>query len=237
MIIGQGLLARTMAAWQHRPDTLVFASGVSNSLETRPEAFAREATLLAQAQAQGPERTLIYFSTCSIGDATLAQRPYIQHKLRMEQQVAQHPRFLIVRLPQVVGHTPNPHTLTNFLAQAIRSGQAFEVQREAQRRLIDARDIALATALAVDGPQPRLNTVLNLAGPNDTSVLTLVHWLEELLQRRGQYQLVDGGGRMTLQLDHAWLAQIPHLQQAQYPHQVVQHYYAVLQYLRKPNHY
>jgi hypothetical protein len=47
MIIGRGLLA-SLFVEDDRDDTVFFASGVSNSLENRPEEFMREENLVTK---------------------------------------------------------------------------------------------------------------------------------------------------------------------------------------------
>ena len=68
MVIGDGMMAQAFGAFQGEPGVVVFASGVSNSLETRPEVFARERRLLERTRAAHPEALLVYFGTCSVDD-------------------------------------------------------------------------------------------------------------------------------------------------------------------------
>ena len=62
MIIGRGDIASTIADVPNldRPDRIYFASGVSNSQETRESEYKREVQLLAK---QDPTKHLIYFSS------------------------------------------------------------------------------------------------------------------------------------------------------------------------------
>ena len=128
------MLAQAMAPIvQPRHACVVFASGVSNSTETDPAAFAREEALLRE-HLEDP-RTLLYFSSCGVADEHEARRPYILHKRAMEDLVRAH-GGRIVRLPQVVGRTDNPHTLTNYLRDRILRGEHFDLwaNRRAQPR-------------------------------------------------------------------------------------------------------
>ena len=68
MIVGHGLLARAFATFVDDEGTLIYAAGVSNSLETDPTAFARERHTLEAARAAHPNRLLVYFGTCSADD-------------------------------------------------------------------------------------------------------------------------------------------------------------------------
>ena len=87
MIIGNGILANAIRFYD-REDVIFFASGVSNSLEKNPAEFEREISLLKSVMNQHPDKKLIYFSTCSIYDASKTASPYVMHKLTIEKIIA-----------------------------------------------------------------------------------------------------------------------------------------------------
>jgi len=194
MIVGNGLLARAFAPiYGDNPHITVFASGVSNSRESRPQEFARECGLLRAALGAG--RRLLYFSTCSIGDPELLGSAYVQHKLAMEHLVCGGARDnAVFRLPQVVGHTPNPHTLTNFLHHQIANGLPFHVWRGAWRNLIDVDDVARIVQYLVGhglcGP-----VATTVASPFSVPVTEVVGAFETVLARKAICDFVDAGGK------------------------------------------
>lgn len=193
MIIGRGLLASVFdPGLIYSAGAVVFASGVSNSKESRPDAFERERRLLAEALSRENGR-LVYFSTCSVADTHRATTPYVQHKLAMEAMVRHRPDSMVLRLPQVVGKTDNPHTLTNFLASRIRTGQPFEVWRDAKRCLIDAESVgAMTTHLLIDGPCP--TTPVDLAPDEVITMVELVSMMESILCKKASFRVVEQGG-------------------------------------------
>lgn len=196
MIIGNGLLAKAFAPeFAHNDTVTVFASGVSNSRETRPEAFQRERDMLEAAL--DAHHMLVYFSTCSILDPQLAASPYVLHKLAMEQLIAERaPQMAIFRLPQLVGHTPNPHTLTNYLHHQIDTGAHFQLWSYARRNLIDVDDVAaIVHQLMQDGATGR---TLNVACPFSVPVVELVAIFEQILGKRANYSLVAAGSHYSI---------------------------------------
>ena len=196
MIIGNGLLAKAfLPYYEHDPEVLVFASGVSNSRETRAEEFAREKVMLDAACQQGKE--LIYFSTCSVHDPELAHSPYVMHKLEMEAMVAALPHFAVLRLPQVVGHTPNPHTLTNFLHHQITTGQQFHIWRNARRNLIDIDDIAKIAVWLISHHDAD-DIITNIAAPFSITIPALVAIFEEVLGIQSNCDIVEAGGKYQI---------------------------------------
>jgi nucleoside-diphosphate-sugar epimerase len=205
MLIGKGLLAQAFApAFETREDMVIFASGVSNSRETAPEAFERERLLLEQALATAP--MLVYFSTCSIQDPDLAGSQYVRHKAAMEQLIADTARRMaIFRLPQVVGHTPNPHTLTNYLHRTIEQGDVFHVWSRARRNLIDVDDVAaIACQLLHNGMAE--GRVTNIACPYSVPVIELVRIFENVMGQRANYDLVEAGGSYAIDVTEAMQA-------------------------------
>ena len=194
MIVGNGLLASIFDPTITRSqDPIIFASGVSNSGETRSECFAREAHLLDSYLAM--QRPLfVYFSTCSVADPDRLATSYVQHKLAMEKKVmTQADRYLVLRLPQVVGHTRNPYTLTNFLAEKIRAIEEFPVWESAIRCLIDVEDVSRITEHLIehDASASRLG---ELAPPETVTMDELVATLEETLNIKALYKRLPLGG-------------------------------------------
>lgn len=199
MIIGNGMLARAFAAYATNDRYLIFASGVSDSTETRITAFQREETLLRASMQANPDKKLIYFSTCSIYDPSLRDSVYVQHKLRMEDLVCAHQRhFIIFRLPQVVGVTKSP-TLVNFLYQKIITQQPFELWTQSTRYLIDVADVVRVIDYILVNQLFDKQRV-NLATPQACSVEEIVAILERLTQRRGIYRKVAKGAGYSIDL-------------------------------------
>ena len=106
MIIGYGDIASVL------PDNslLFFASGVSNSQETREEEYQREERLLLKQTQLFPH--LVYFSSLAVFESDTR---YIKHKRKMETLVKTFfPKHTIVRIGNITWGD-NPHTLINYL--------------------------------------------------------------------------------------------------------------------------
>lgn len=202
MIIGNGLISKAFVPYYaDSAEVVVFASGVSNSRECREEAFLRERQLLESAL--GAKKYLVYFSTCSINDSELLNSPYVVHKKKMEELVASgSKRYSIFRLPQVVGKTSNPNTLTNYLYQQIVSGATFQVWRHAKRNLIDVDDIASISSYLVNHSLTE-NTNTNIASPFSISIPDLVGIFETVIGKKANYTIVDAGGVYEINVEQA----------------------------------
>jgi nucleoside-diphosphate-sugar epimerase len=135
MIIGNGLLANSLRNID-RTDVTFFCSGVSNSLETRKEAFQREIDLL---MAQPADKLLVYFSTVSIYNPAKQQTPYILHKFSAERLIRESfPQHIILRLPNMIGAGGNGSNLFPYFLKSIAEGTTVTVYDNTHRELMEA---------------------------------------------------------------------------------------------------
>ncbi|UGB37558.1 NAD-dependent epimerase/dehydratase family protein [Frateuria soli] len=196
MIVGNGLLAHTFAPrFADDSETIVFASGVSHSAETRASEFERERAMLLDVLQRGT-RQVIYFGSCGVTSPASELTPYMRHKQMMEALVLALPGNRVFRLPQVVSHTDNPSTLTNFIYNRIMSGEHFTVWAHAERNLIDIADVcAIATALIEDDDSPR---VVSIAARQSLLAPEIVSIFEETLGRKANCSVVPKGSPLLI---------------------------------------
>jgi hypothetical protein len=127
MVIGNGDISSVLP---DREDFLFFASGVSNSRETRKSEYLREVNLLNE---QSRKRHLVYFSSLAVFENK--DTPYFNHKRAMEEFVKTFPHYTIVRLGNISwGH--NPNTLINSLKRDIEKGKTIKIKNE-YRYIVD----------------------------------------------------------------------------------------------------
>lgn len=194
MIIGSGLIAHAFrTGYAQREDVCLYAAGVSNSACRDEHEFARERERLTAAldKSQAID-CFVYFGTCSVGDPAAQETAYVQHKLAMERLVAAHPRHLILRLPQVAGITPNPHTLLNFLYAHIARSEAFGIWIKATRNIIDVDDVAAIACLLIEDNTAR-NITVNIANPHCYTMPDIVAAMERIVGKKAIYNLIERG--------------------------------------------
>lgn len=207
MILGRGLIATAFKnSVFDSPLYVVFASGVSNSSESDPKAYAREMALLDSSIAKNT--TILYFSTTSIFDPTKQDTPYIQHKISIEKEIRERAdSYMIIRLPILVGHTPNPNTLINFMVSAIREQRPVEVHAKACRHLLDIDDLVpLLTPYAFD---PQIRETLNIPGSQNIQVPVLISKIEINLKMVGIFMWKDSGACYEIPADEGISIYIP----------------------------
>jgi len=198
MVIGSGLLANALNEFESNDQVLIFASGVSNSRETRSSEFKRECGLLrSHLDFSG---LLVYISTCSVNDASLSETAYIRHKLQMEKWVMSRTEdSLVFRLPIVVGRSKNKNTLINFLKNKIELSENFLLHKNACRHFIGYSDLkCLLPELIRDGSF--VGRTVNVLTTERVSLPDVVSTMEELLEKRGTYSHVESGNCYELEL-------------------------------------
>ena len=199
MLFGSGLLARAFSpTFSQIGNACIYAAGVSNSGCSDRDEFERERQRLSDAlQHEIAVDVFVYFGTCSIGDMDPYNTPYVQHKMAMEQLVFAHPRHLVLRLPQVAGRTPNPHTLLNYLYARISRSESFSLWGKAKRNIIDVDDIAVVTKHLIADDSMR-NIVLNVANPINYPMIDIVSAMEAVTGKLGIYDVLERGSEYQI---------------------------------------
>lgn len=191
MIVGRGLLA-SLFVDDDREDTVFFASGVSNSLEDKPEEFLREENLIRNTIKENPDKIFIYFSTCSVYDSSKTGSDYVLHKLKMEQLIQNScERYLVLRVSNAVGKGGNPNLLMNYLIRSIRNNETINVHTKATRNLIDADDIKNITFKLLD--EQALNKIVNVAYIQNYAIIEILEVIERFYGTKLDLNLIKSG--------------------------------------------
>ena len=118
MIIGHGDIASVLP---DKKGWIFFASGVSNSGETRESEYKREKDLLMK---QDKKRHIVYFSSLSI---FYRNTRYTRHKKKMEDIIRSTFRhYTILRLGNITWGK-NPHTFINYFYNHLKSGKKLDI--------------------------------------------------------------------------------------------------------------
>lgn len=200
MIIGNGILANAFLNFDDE-NVIIFASGVSNSLETRASEFTRELDLLNSTIEKYPNKKLIYFSTCSIYDSSKTESHYVLHKLNMEKTISEScTEYTIFRIGNAVGKGGNTNTLINYLKNSIESGKTIQIHNKAKRVFIGVDDVALFIHQNIKNIG---NQIFNLVYPYQFSLTEVIAPLEKHLHKTGSYEMVDEGAYYDIDFENS----------------------------------
>lgn len=191
-IIGSGLIAKAFLANEDLPPNVcIYAAGVSNSGCLDVTEFERERIRLTKALTiSSPKDIFVYFSTCSIADPNAQHTAYVLHKIAMEKLVSELPNFMIARLPQVAGNTPNPHTLLNYLYAKISRGEKFPIWKNAVRNIIDIDD-AVSIVVQLLKNSKFNNVVVNVANQISFPITDIVATMEQVIGKSAIADIID----------------------------------------------
>jgi len=137
MIIGNGLIGTEMKKIDI-DDILFFCSGVSQSIEISQESFQREIDLLDRITSNFEYDRIIYFSSISF---CIDNKVYLDHKINIENQIKRlNKKYIIIRLPQVIGSGGNSNNLIPFFVNSIKNSLSVDVY-ETFRSILDVSDL------------------------------------------------------------------------------------------------
>lgn len=181
MVIGNGMIANVFAEFKSNDDVIIFASGVANSKETNPLEFEKEFLLIEAVIKNYPnESLLVYFSTCSINNDF---SPYTKHKLIIENYIKQKcDKYLILRLPLVVGKSQNKNQLLGHLFSKVRLNQEVQIYRRATRYFIDSNDLPKILKYLIFHQIE--NKVIDVALDNEILVSDLIEIIERVTGKK-----------------------------------------------------
>ena len=186
MVIGNGMLASAMRSID-RDDIIFFCSGVSNSSETAQEAFLREQNLLLEQI--HPDKRFVYFSSYFVNFEIFLAKEYYQHKLRVEKLIATRcEKYTIYRLPQIVGHSNNPATLTNFIYNKIMSNETIPVFMNSKRNLLDIPTVTKVIG-HINTENLFLNKTVNLVSTINYDVESIIDAIEIITEKKAKKKL------------------------------------------------
>jgi len=198
MIVGTGLIAKALKDIDVE-NILYFASGVSNSLETRNSEFEREFSLLKHSIENNPERKFVYFSTLSVNDQSKQHSQYVLHKLEIENYIKNNvKKYLILRIGNIVGNGGNPNTLFNFLKNQISNNNKFVLHSKARRLLIDIDDISKFlknNCININ------NQTLNFAYPYYYDLREIIGAIQKNMDQPANFDEVDEGDFYQVNFD------------------------------------
>lgn len=176
MIIGNGMIANIFKDNFKNDDIIIFASGVSNSKEINDEEFEKESILVNETIIKYPDKLFVYFSTCSIHNNT---SKYIDHKIKIENQIKNNSnRFLILRLPIVLGRNQNKNQLIGFLFEKNSKNELIEIFKNANRYLIDGNDLPSIVSLLIE--KEITNDIIEIAFNNSIMIDELLNMIEKI---------------------------------------------------------
>tara|TARA_B100000029_G_scaffold509958_1_gene600326 strand:- start:5455 stop:6177 length:723 start_codon:yes stop_codon:yes gene_type:complete len=196
-IIGSGFIAKSFNEQRYELEKLnicLYAAGVSNSQTNDENLLTKDKNRIIDFSKKfDKKKKLVYISTCSIEDPSRNKNSYVRNKKYIEGLLREmFDKFLIIRLPEVVGKNDNRTSLINFLNHSIKNKIKFDLWKKAKRNVIDIEDV-VSIAMILLKRTTLSNTKINIANSINYKVSEIVKNLEILNATTADYNLIDKG--------------------------------------------
>lgn len=196
MIIGNGLIANAIKECD-KVDVLFIAAGVSNSVDPKPEDFKREEKLVLKLLKEDYKR-YFYFSTVSLADESMTSKPYIQHKLKMEELIQQSGRsYVIIRLPNMLSIQGNPNTLVPYFYKCLLEDQKVKIQKNAHRYLLSKLQLKEMVSQLLEADVT--SQIINGVRKEPISAMEIYLSMAAALAVEPNFELIEGGADYKVQ--------------------------------------
>ena len=190
-IIGSGFIAKKFKKYSKfikDNNIIIYAAGVSNSGEKKLSRFQKERRKFKQFY-KTTNKKIVYISTCSINDISRSNRNYAKNKIQIEKFIQKNvKKYLIIRLPEIVGLNNNPYTLTNFFYNKIINSLPLYIYKNVRRNLIDVDD-AIYNCIKIIKKNTNKNITISLFNKKFYSPLVIIKCFEKILGKKANYNL------------------------------------------------
>ena len=212
MIIGKGMVAGALKNLSGWDNDILFSSGVSNSGELDEKKYQREIDLVkTNLEKLIPSATFVYFSTISIFDLLKKENPYILHKLKIESIIkSSDVNHMILRLPNLVGFSSNPNTLTNYFADSIRINRTISLNRIAIRHLIDITDLS-SIIKDIKNNFDKSRMTVNVETDRPLTAYQILTLIEEVMQKKANIHPADVVSNLVVKQDNSDISSINYI--------------------------
>jgi len=185
-IVGSGFIAKNFKSKNNffkKNNCILYAAGVSNSINADKSLFDKDFSRLKNFKKISKIKKIIYISSCSVTDPSRNKSLYLKKKIENEKFIKKNfNKYLIIRLPEIIGKNKNKNTLVNFFYYSIKNNQKFSLYKKAKRNFIDMKDIVNILIEIISKKVD--NKTLNIASPKMTNVFNVVCILEKILKKK-----------------------------------------------------
>ena len=190
-VYGKGFIAFNLKKIKLPKKIFIYAAGISNSNSKNVKDYKREIAQIKKVVKKINNKIFVYISSLSVENKKLKNDKYIKNKLKIEKIVKKScKKYLIIRLPQIVGINNNKHTLTNSLYNNILKNKQLSIWKGSVRNLIDIDDIKKILKKYFNNKY-KLCSTINIFNPYSVDVVYLVRIFEYLLNKRAKFKLIN----------------------------------------------
>ena len=185
-IVGSGFIAKSFKNKNNffkKKKCILYAAGVSNSNCKDLELYKKDFKRLKFKINSLNHNKLIYLSSCSVADKSRNKSLYLKSKIKNENYIKKNcKKYLIIRLPEIIGKNKNKHTLVNYFYYKIKNKEKINLYKNAKRNFMYIYDILEILVELIN--KNISNKIINIASPKMTNVYKIVLLLEKILKKK-----------------------------------------------------
>jgi hypothetical protein len=187
MIVGNGMFAKSLTKIDS-DEIIFFVSGVSNSKEIDIFSFIREKNLLLKTiEETNNEKILIYFSSVLSSNGG---NEYYVHKKNMEELICKiSKRYIIFKVPQILGDGGNKNNLINYLKTCILDEKEISICKNTKRSIIDIDDLVFIVNNIIK--KYKQNQIYFISHIEKLFVFEIVHIIGKILNKIPKIEIVN----------------------------------------------
>jgi len=192
IIYGNGFIAKKFSKFKSilkEKKIILYASGISNSQESIKKNLDREINSFKKFYHENKNHKIIYISTCSVDDNSRNKSKYIKNKIKIEKFIKiKFKKFIILRLPELIGRFKNKNTLINYFFYMIKKKKKFNLFKNVKRNVLDIDDVLKISKHIILDNKINKKTI-SLSNKFFCTPLDIVKIIEKKLSIEAKFQL------------------------------------------------
>jgi hypothetical protein len=183
MIVGRGLVANSLSVID-KETYLFYANGISNSVLGEIPRNNFEINEIKELADKSEERTFVYLSTSQVNSKYNVDRPYVQHKIFVEDLIAKRfSKFLIIRTSNLVGNNKwNKHTLFNYLFNSLEQNEEITVNPFVTRNFLDVSHFVSLLQFYLNNYN--INRIIEIVNPVSFTMDQIIYEFEKYFDKK-----------------------------------------------------
>ena len=192
-IFGNGFIAKNLVKIIpfQKKNTIIYCSGISNSKEKSKHKLVKEIKVLKKFYKKFKDKHIIYISSSGVLDSSRNKSKYLKNKIKIEKFIKKNfQKYLIIRLPEIIGNSRNPNTLINFFYNKIIKKKKFIIFKNSKRNLIGIEDVSKIIKIILI----KINTskkIITLCNKYSNSPKEIIQILEKITKKKANYKEIN----------------------------------------------
>lgn len=191
-IIGNGFIAKNLLKidkFIKKSNYLIYCAGISNSKVFSRFELKRELNSFNKFSKKNYNRKLIYISTADIKNNLKKKDLYIKNKILIEKIIKRRfKKYIILRLPQIIGYSSNKNTLINYFYNNIKKNKKIIINLGVERNILDIEDVAKVLRIILFNNTN--NQVITLSNKYSVKPIEIVNIFEKKLKKKAKITYV-----------------------------------------------